>query len=164
MAQRYGFSTENVWASPQEFEAKPLSLPKNTDMNRIFHARIVPGQYLFLLLVAVLAFWSLWEKNILLAAVCMLGLVFLIERLIHTTYILTTEGTLRIDRGRFSRRRERPLSDIVSVERASSMQVAGHALVRYVLVHYKDGKYDALMPVKEEEFIRLLTKRMEINS
>ena len=44
------------------------------------------------------------------------------------------------------------------------MQVAGHALVRYVLVHYKDGKYDALMPVKEEEFIRLLIKRMEINS
>ena len=131
-------------------------------MNRIFHARIVPGQYLFLLLVAALAFWALWEKNILLAAACMLWLVFLIERLIHTTYTLTTGGTLLIDRGRFSRRRERPLSDIVSVERASSMQVAGHALVRYVLVHYKDGKYDALMPVKEEEFIRLLTKRMDI--
>ena len=79
-------------------------------MNRIFHARIVPGQYLFLLLVAVLAFWSLWEKNILLAAVCMLGLVFLIERLIHTTYILTTEGTLRIDRGRFSGHRVRGAS------------------------------------------------------
>ena len=137
---------------------------KSLLMNRIFHARIVPGQYLFLLLMAVLAFWALWEKNILLAAACMLWLVFLIERLIHTTYTLTTEGTLRIDRGRFSRRRERPLSDIVSVERASSMQVAGRALVRYVLVHYKDGKYDALMPVKEEEFIRLLTKRMEINS
>ncbi len=131
-------------------------------MNRIFHARIVPGQYLFLLLVAALAFWALWEKNILLAAACMLWLVFLIERLIHTTYTLTTGGTLLIDRGRFSRRRERPLSDIVSVERASSMQVAGHALVRYVLVHYKDGKYDALQPVKEEEFIRLLTKRMDI--
>ena len=101
-------------------------------MNRIFHARIVPGQYLFLLLMAALAFWSLWEKNILLAAACM----------------------------RFSRRRERPLSDIVSVERASSMRVAGHALVSYVLVCYKDGKQDALQPVKEEEFIRSLTKRM----
>ena len=125
-----------------------------------FHARIVPGQYLFLLLMAALAFWSLWEKNILLAAVCMLWLVFLIERLIHTTYTLTVDGRLRIDRGRFSRRRERPLSDIVSVERASSMRVAGHALVSYVLVCYKDGKQDALQPVKEEEFIRSLTKRM----
>ena len=70
------------------------------------------------------------------------------------------DGRLRIDRGRFSRRRERPLSDIVSVERASSMRVAGHALVSYVLVCYKDGKQDALQPVKEEEFIRSLTKRM----
>ena len=114
-------------------------------MNRIFHARILPGQYLFLLLMAALAFWSLWEKNILLAAVCMLWLVFLIERLIHTTYTLTVDGRLRIDRGRFSRRRERPLSD---------------TLVRYVLVRYKDGRHDALQPVKEEEFIRALTKRM----
>ena len=81
-------------------------------------------------------------------------------RLIHTTYTLTVDGRLRIDRGRFSRRRERPLSDIVSVERASSMRVAGHALVSYVLVCYKDGKQDALQPVKEEEFIRSLTKRM----
>lgn len=130
-------------------------------MNRIFHARIVPGQYLFLLLMAVLAFWSLWEKNILLAAACMLWLVFLIERLIHTTYTLTADGFLLIDRGRFSRRRKRPYADIVSVSRASSMQVAGHAVVRYVLVRYKDGAYDALLPVKEEEFIRQLTRRME---
>ena len=150
--------------APKNSRQNPYLCAKIITMNRIFHARIVPGQYLFLLLVAALAFWSLWEKNILLAAACMLWLVFLIERLIHTTYTLTVEGTLRIDRGRFNRRRERPLSDIVSVERASSMQVAGHALVRYVLVHYKDGKYDALMPVKEEEFIRLLIKRMEINS
>ena len=150
--------------APKNSRQNPYLCAKIITMNRIFHARIVPGQYLFLLLVAALAFWSLWEKNILLAAACMLWLVFLIERLIHTTYTLTVEGTLRIDRGRFNRRRERPLSDIVSVERASSMQVAGRALVRYVLVHYKDGKYDALMPVKEEEFIRQLIKRMEINS
>ncbi len=150
--------------APKNSRQNPYLCAKIITMNRIFHARIVPGQYLFLLLVAALAFWALWEKNILLAAACMLWLVFLIERLIHTTYTLTVEGTLRIDRGRFNRRRERPLSDIVSVERASSMQVAGRALVRYVLVHYKDGKYDALMPVKEEEFIRQLIKRMEINS
>lgn len=130
-------------------------------MNRIFHARIVPGQYLFLLLMGVLAFWALWTKNVLLAALCMLWLVFLIERLIHTTYTLTAEGTLRIDRGRFSRRRERPYADIVSVGRASSMQVGGYALVRYVLVCYKDGRHDALLPVKEEEFIRQLTRRVE---
>lgn len=129
-------------------------------MNRIFHARVMPGQYMLLALVTFLAIWSLWDKRPVLAAVWMLWLVLLIERLIHTTYTITAEGTLQISRGRFNRLRERPLSDIVGVERASSMEVAGHAWVRYVLVRYKDGKHDALMPVKEEEFIRLLRKRM----
>ena len=128
-------------------------------MNRTFHARLLPGHCLLLLLVAFLAVWCLWEKRPVLAAVWCLWLVFLIERLIHTTYTLTSEGTLCIYRGRFSRCRERPLSDIVGVERASSMQIAGRALVRYVLVRSSDGKFDALSPVNEEEFIRVLEKR-----
>lgn len=128
-------------------------------MNRIFHARILPGQYLMLALVAVLAVFCLWDKRPVLAAVWMLWLVLLIERLIHTTYTVTAGGTLQISHGRFSRLRERPLAEVVSVRRASSLQVAGRALVRYVLVTYKDGKYDALCPVKEDEFIRLLLSK-----
>lgn len=130
-------------------------------MNRIFHARFAFGQSLMLALVAFLAVWSLWDKRPVLAAVWMLWLVLLIERLIHTTYTITADDTLQISRGRFSRLRERPLSDIVGVERASSMQVGGRALVRYVLVRYKDGRFDALRPAKEDEFVRLLLKRME---
>ena len=129
-------------------------------MNRTFHARLLPGHCLLLLLVAFLAVWCLWEKRPVLAAVWCLWLVFLIERLIHTAYTLTAEGTLRVCRGRFSRVRERPLSDIVSVERASSMQVAGRALVRYVLVRYADGKFDALSPANEDAFVRALEKRL----
>ena len=39
------------------------------------------------------------------------------------------------------------------------MQVAGRALVHYVLVIYQDGKHDALQPVNEAEFVRVLEKR-----
>lgn len=130
-------------------------------MNRIFHARIVPGQYVMLALVAFLAVFCLWDKRPLLAAVWMLWLVLLIERLIHTTYTLTAAGTLQINHGRFSRLRERPLTDIAGVERVSSLRVGGRALVRYVLVRYKDGRHDALMPVKENEFVRLLSDRLQ---
>ena len=52
------------------------------------------------------------------------------------------------------------LKDITSVERASSMQIGGFAVMRYVLVRYGEGKCAALLPVKEEEFIRLLEQRM----
>ena len=46
-----------------------------------------------------------------------------------------------------------------SVERASSMQVGRFAVMRYVLVKYGEGKCAVLLPVKEEEFIRLLEER-----
>ena len=37
-------------------------------MNRTFHARLLPGHCLLLLLVAFLAVWCLWEKRPVLAA------------------------------------------------------------------------------------------------
>ena len=81
-------------------------------MNRIFHARIAMGQYLFLILIGILAVYMLWYKSPFLAAIFMLWLVVIIEKLIHTTYTVTPEG-----------------------------------------------KCAVLLPVKEEEFIRLLEER-----
>ncbi len=54
-------------------------------MNRIFHARITWYQYLYLILLGGLSFFLLWEKLIIPAAICMVLLVVLIERFIHTT-------------------------------------------------------------------------------
>ena len=51
------------------------------------------------------------------------------------------------------------MKDITSVERASSMQVGRFAVMRYVLVKYGECKCAVLLPVKEEEFIRLLEER-----
>lgn len=130
-------------------------------MNRIFHARIAIGQYLFILLAAVLAVYGLWEKHILPAVLFMLLLIVSIERLIHTTYTVTPDGRLLLYFGRFSRSKEIGLKDITAVERASSMQVGRWAVMRYVLVRYGEDKCVALLPVKEEEFIRLLRERMD---
>ena len=53
-------------------------------MNRIFHARIAVGQYLFIILAGAMAVYGLWEKNILIAVLFMLLLVVSIElSLIH---------------------------------------------------------------------------------
>ena len=129
-------------------------------MNRIFHARIAAGQYLFVALAGVIAVYGLWEKQILIAVLFMLLLVVSIEKLIHTTYTVTADNKLLLFFGRFSRGKEILLKDITSVERASSMQIGGFAVMRYVLVRYGEGKCAALLPVKEEEFIRLLEQRM----
>ena len=128
-------------------------------MNRIFHARIAVGQYLFIILAGAMAVYGLWEKNILIAVLFMLLLVVSIEKLIHTTYTVTPDGKLVLSFGRFSRSKEILMKDITSVERASSMQVGRFAVMRYVLVKYGEGKCAVLLPVKEEEFIRLLEER-----
>lgn len=125
-------------------------------MNRIFHARIAVGQYLFILLSAAMAVYGLWEKHILLAVIFVLLLIVSIEKLIHTTYTVTQDGRLLLYFGRFSRGKEIRLKDITVVERASSMRVGRFAVMRYVLVRYGEGKCVALLPVKEEEFIALL--------
>ena len=72
-------------------------------MNRIFHARIAVGQYLFIILAGAMAVYGLWEKNILIAVLFMLLLVVSIEKLIHTTYTVTADNRLLLFFGRFSR-------------------------------------------------------------
>lgn len=129
-------------------------------MNRIFHARIAAGQYLFIILAGALAVYGLWEKHILIAVLFMLLLIVGIEKLIHTTYTITTDNKLLLFFGRFSRSKEISLKDITSIERASSMQIGKFAVMRYVLIKYGEGKCVALLPVKENEFLRLLEERM----
>lgn len=129
-------------------------------MNRIFHARIAAGQYLFILLAGAVAVYGLWEKNILIAILFMLLLIVSIEKLIHTTYTITTDNRLVLFFGRFSRGKEIRLEDITAVERTSSMQIGKFAVMRYVLIKYGESKCVALLPVKEEEFIRLLQQGM----
>lgn len=131
-------------------------------MNRIFHARIAGGQYLFLVIAGALAFYNLWDKQVLIAVIFILLLVFSIEKAIHTTYTITTDGKLVLSFGRFSRNKEILLKDITLVERASSMQIGKFAVMRYVLVKYGGGKCQALLPVKEEEFIRTLLGKINL--
>lgn len=134
---------------------------KYSNMNRTFHARIAGGQYLFLVLAGALTFYYLWEKQIVIAVLLMLLLVVNIEKLIHTTYILTADGKLILFSGRFSSKKEIRLEEITSVERACSMKIGKFAVMRYVLIKYGKDKCKALLPVKEEEFIQLLEEKIK---
>ena len=130
-------------------------------MNRIFHARIAVGQYLFLVLATIIVIYAMWMQHAVMAILFMLLLIIAIERLIHTPYTLTTDGRLLLFYGRFSRSEEILLKDIISVERASSMKIGRFAVMRYVLVKYgTKGKCALLLPVKEDLFIKTLTNRL----
>ncbi|NDV80591.1 PH domain-containing protein [Bacteroides sp. 51] len=132
-------------------------------MNRIFHVRIAWYQYLYLILLGGLSFFLLWDKSIILAAICMIMLVLLIERFIHTTYTITTDGRLILSSGRFSKPKTIWLKDIISVERRTSVRIGNFSVLQYVMIGYGAGRYLSVLPLKEQEFIDLLeTKRKEL--
>jgi len=130
-------------------------------MNRIFHARIAIGQYLFLLLVSGVVIWALWDKQIVLAVLMVILLVLGIEKLIHTTYTLTSDGNLVLYYGRFMKGKTISLQEITEVERVCQMRLFGVGLMRCVLVHH-GNKTEALMPVKEKEFIDEINKKRKL--
>lgn len=129
-------------------------------MNRIFHARIAWYQYFLLIVLTVNAVGALWTKTILLAVLLMLFMIVLVEQIIHTTYTVTPDGKLLVYKGRFSRKKEISLAEISSVEQCRSMKFGQFSVTRYVLIGYGKGKFEAVMPVKEREFMELMAKRL----
>ncbi|MBP1612830.1 MAG: hypothetical protein H6Q13_278 [Bacteroidetes bacterium] len=138
---------------------KIANLPaKSGIMNRIFHARIIWYQYIYLLLLALVTLFLIWEKHALPALLFALLMVMLIEKIVHTTYTVTSDGELILYFGRFSKKRKIAIADILSVEKANSMQLGGFSITNYVLIRYGYKKYVAVLPLHEQEFIALLKK------
>ncbi|MEG2574195.1 MAG: PH domain-containing protein [Bacteroides sp.] len=122
-------------------------------MNRIYHARIAWYQYVYIFLLAAIAFYSLWMKLILVAAVLMLLLIVIIEKVIHTTYTFTPDGMLIISYGRYARKLTIRIDTITKIEKKNSMNFARFHATEYLLIEYGQEKYVSLMPVKEDDFI-----------
>lgn len=127
-------------------------------MDYIFHARITWYQYLYLILLGVLIFFLLENRHIPLAIGCMLLFILLIERMAHTTYMLTTNGQLTISSGRFTKSKTIRIKDIQSIEKRSSVKIAGFSVLNYILIGYNSGQYISVLPAKEQEFIHTLEK------
>ena len=76
-------------------------------MIRTFHSKVNRKTLCFCLLPGtVLAVYFFWVKLPLPALCCMVFLVFVVERLIHTSYVFTDDGFLWVNRGRFSKARQ----------------------------------------------------------
>ena len=125
-------------------------------MNRIFHARVPWYTLFFLILLAGITIWAYWERLGLLAATALLLMVILIERTIHTTYTITTDGLLRIHRGRFAKDMIIRLAEIHRIEYIHSARIGSIYMKRYLLIHYGDNKTLSLIPSHEEEFVKCI--------
>ena len=82
-------------------------------MIRTFHSKLNRKTLVFYLLSAtVLTAYFFWVKLPLPAFCCMVFLVFVVERLIHTSYVFADDGCLYIRQGRFYKVKELALLEI----------------------------------------------------
>ena len=122
-------------------------------MNRIFHARVPWYMIFFLIFLTIAAISALWVKLIIPATLCLLLVIVIIERIIHTTYTITTYGKLIIYKGRFARNLCIPLTDIQRIEKYRSMNFGSFHLTEYLVITYGKDYYATIMPIKEVEFL-----------
>ena len=131
-------------------------------MNRIFHARVPWHTFFLLLLLVIIALWSYWERSGILAALSLLLMVVLVERSIHTSYTVTTDGMLLISRGRFSKMFSIPLLDIHRIEQVRRVRLGSFCLNSYLLIYYGyspgEEKVVSLIPSNEEELVTYIQK------
>ena len=127
-------------------------------MDRIFHVRTPYTQIVFLILLSILSFYFLWTQSGILAAIVMVLLIIVIERIINSSYIITKEGQLIVSKGRFSKKLIIPITDITEVQKCRSMNFGKFHLEEYLLLNYQPNKHMALMPTREEDFLNELAK------
>lgn len=128
-------------------------------MNHIYHHRVSVGEYCGIALFAVLAFVFLWQREGYAAYVglfCMFMTFVSIERVIHTTYIITADGWLECRYGRFSGKRRIRVGDILSVRRQATTFRLGH----YLLIEYGAHHLLSVSPQEEERFVSDIKKQL----
>ncbi len=129
-------------------------------MNRTFHYRVAWTDFACVFIIAAVAVYFLWDRSAAntVAGFCLLAVaVLVIERIIHTEYVLTSGGMLIVKRGRFARTLAVPVNEITAVRRCR----AGLLPVSYVLVEYGAGHIISVRPFNEAAFVGEISKRQE---
>ncbi len=96
--------------------------------------------------------------------VILLTMVIIVERMINTTYTLTTDGTLIIHKGRFSKDAVVNISDINKTTLIDRWKVLGHSIYSYILIETNKGATITVRPNNEHDFINKIDKLKKGNS
>lgn len=128
-------------------------------MKRTFQGKITPGMILAFLLFLGSAFFLAWNKNV--YAIFLLFLVILsLERMLHTAFIINSQGNLRITKGRFSKDVVVDIAQVLRVEKGESLYTR-LGLFSYLNIIMKDGREISVWPADEQGFLDYLKKKHE---
>ena len=113
----------------------------------------------FITVVTLLAVYLFWFKSIahiIVGVMVVLMLVSIIESVIHTTYKITSDDKLIIERGRLFKKRILPIGDIVKISRRETKFKLSH----YILIEYGADKCVSLQPEDEDALMEEIKKRL----
>lgn len=127
---------------------------------RTFRFRVTTANIVLIVTVAAVALYFFWSRTTVHTLLGVLHTVItlrIIEKVLNTTYELTPEGDLVINRGRFSRRKTIPLNEILSARTV----VLKPLMTRVVLIEYGAGHITSVQPQDCDGFVRELKKRQD---
>lgn len=130
-------------------------------MNRTFHSRTRWDQLIYALVLGGICFYMVWIKQAILAAILAVLIVILIEKIIHTQFVITPDNKLIIKRGRFSKQEVIDLDLISDIELRKSQKATEFFLGEFVLIKFNHAKYIALTPINPLRFMEIIIKRKE---
>lgn len=134
--------------------------------DRTFHKRFTVPAKCGVVIFALLAGYFFWQKVAIIGIFVAIIIVGMIERILNTTYTLKRVKPIDrdeemdfivINEGRFSKNRNVPVCDIVSVTPMKTCWGLDHALV----IEYGHKRLVSLQPDNEEGFLREVEKRLK---
>ena len=128
-------------------------------MDKIYHQRFTLAAKSFISVVTLLAVYLFWFKSIahiIVGVMVVLMLVSIIESVIHTTYKITSDDKLIIERGRLFKKRILPIGDIVKISRRETKFKLSH----YILIEYGADKCVSLQPEDEDALMEEIKKHL----
>ena len=129
--------------------------------SRTFQHRVTLPAVVVIMLVAALAFSFFMSRDTVLSVMALLLVcldVVILERVIHTTYTLTDDGLLLVDRGRFASRLTIHVCDILRMEQRRIPLCGMH----YILIEYGPRKYVSIQTDNEQGFMAEITRRQKL--
>lgn len=122
---------------------------------RSFEHRVSKAEIAGAVVLALVALWFLWHPttlNIIAGGVFTMITILVIDRLLHTSYIIT-EDMLTIEKGRFGGKKTICLGDIENIEKVKTL------FSHYVLVEYSGSKHAAISTINEDALIKALNAK-----
>lgn len=107
------------------------------------------------------AFFCLWHRTnmlmVILGFLLIIVTVRAVDRAIHTKYVLTNDGVLKVKIGRIGKKTHIPLTDVKTIEKRPFAFRLGY----YALIELMNGSVVSVQPDNVDNFLSALKKRLE---